>query len=352
MQYLRNAWYCAALAGEIADNLCRAFCWKKRSSCSALLRVNCRTGGSLSAPFCAAIPRPSVRRSDRMRIPWPAVRRGRRLHGQSARRQIDPAQFRDQGLSRRRTRRFCLVLAWRSGPCRRDQNSRFSSDERRGALHPIFGHLHTKANYELVIDNLLDLSHVEFLHPLVQQPEGVDAHQTEFRQEGNQIIAMRWKPNSAIHGLAGNLYWTSKSKRGDARAHMYWEAPSTLHFDLGLTEVGAPEEDGVCLPNAHLVTPQDEFTSHYFWSIARNRQVGDQAASDKLFAIANRVFSEEDLPMIEAQQENMGNRSDLMAMNPVALEPDLPATRARRILRQLIQAEQAENAPGASRAAE
>jgi len=205
---------------------------------------------------------------------------------------------------------------------------------------PVYGHLPVKAHYELVIDNLLDLSHVEFLHPMFQQAEGVDAHKTEFRQEGNVIYAMRWKPNSLIHGLAGRLYWTSQSTRGDARAHMRWSAPSVLHFDLGVTEVGAPVEDGISLPNAHVITPQDEFNSHYFWCIARNRKIGDQAASEQLFAIANKVFSTEDLPMIEAQQENMGARTDLMAMKPVTLDPDLPALRARRILANLIREEQ------------
>lgn len=216
----------------------------------------------------------------------------------------------------------------------------------------VYGCLHTKANYELVIDNLLDLSHVEFLHPMFQQPEGVDAHRTEFRQEGNSVIANRWKPNSLIHGLAGNLYWTSDSKRGDARAHMRWSAPSTLHFDLGVTEVGASEEEGICLPNAHLVTPEDEFNCHYFWAIARNRKLNDEEASRKLFNIANRIFVEEDLQMIEAQQRRMGERTDLMAMKPLSLEPDIPAVRARRILAQLIDDEAAQNHTTPSQAAE
>jgi len=121
---------------------------------------------------------------------------------------------------------------------------------------------------------------------------------------------------------------------------MRWSAPSVLHFDLGVTEEGAPEADGVCLPNAHMVTPQDEFNSHYFWSIARNRKIDDADASQHLFNVANKIFATEDLPMIEAQQENMDGRTDLMAMKPVSLEPDIPAVRARRILRQLIEDEQ------------
>ncbi len=121
---------------------------------------------------------------------------------------------------------------------------------------------------------------------------------------------------------------------------MKWMAPSNMSFDLGATECGAPVEEGVCLPNAHLVTPATEYRAHYFWSIARNRQVGDAGASAKLQSIAQRIFSTEDIPMIEAQQRNIGEVTDILALKPVSIEPDIPAVRARRILAELIRNEE------------
>ena len=203
----------------------------------------------------------------------------------------------------------------------------------------VYGYLPVKANYLLVLDNLLDLSHVEFLHPLLSQAEGVDAHRTEFRVEGDVVIANRWKPNSLIHGLAKFL-WTSPSPRGDARANMRWSAPATLNFDLGVTEVGHAPQDGVCIPNAHIMTPETELTSHYFWAVARNRSIDDAELDSRMFATVNRIFSTEDVPMIEAQQRAMGDTADLLSLKPIMLEPDVPAMRARRILAQKIQDEQ------------
>ena len=168
---------------------------------------------------------------------------------------------------------------------------------------------------------------------------GVDAHKTEYGVEGNVVFARRAKPNVELQGLA-KLYWTSPSQRFDARSNMEWMAPSNLRFDLGATECGAPVEDGVCLPNAHLVTPATEYRSHYFWSIARNRKIGDAAESAKLQAIAQRIFTTEDIPMIEAQQRNMGAETDVLAFKPMSIEPDIPAVRARRMLAERIRDEQ------------
>ncbi|MFN3891575.1 MAG: Rieske 2Fe-2S domain-containing protein [Beijerinckiaceae bacterium] len=208
-----------------------------------------------------------------------------------------------------------------------------------GAYSAVYGSLHVDANYLLVLDNLLDLSHVEFLHPLLSQAEGVDAHRTEFFVEGDHVIANRWKPNSLVHGLA-KLLWTSPAPRGDARANMRWTAPAILHFDLGATEVGGRPEDGVCIPNAHIMTPETELTTHYFWAVARNRRIDDREFDERMFATVNRIFSTEDVPMIEAQQRAMGPTADLLSQKPVMLEPDVPAMRARRILAQKIQEEQ------------
>ena len=56
-----------------------------------------------------------------------------------------------------------------------------------------------------------------------------------------------------------------------------WHAPALLHFDLGASEIGQPEEEGLCIPAGHFVTPESEITSHYFFAQARNRFIDDEA---------------------------------------------------------------------------
>ncbi|MDF2115197.1 aromatic ring-hydroxylating dioxygenase subunit alpha [Roseiarcaceae bacterium H3SJ34-1] len=236
--------------------------------------------------------------------------------------------------------RYGFVWFWPGDPKLADDASippyPFNADPDRFAV--VYGHIDVAAHYELVVDNLLDLSHVEFLHPLFKQSGGVDSHQMSYGVEGTTVIANRLKPNVEIQGLA-RFFWTSPSKRFDARSNMRWLPPSALIFDLGGTECGAPVEEGVCLPNAHLIPPASEFCCHYFWSIARNRQIDDEESGRGLQQITQKVFTTEDIPMIEAQQRNIGQVTDILSLRPLTLEPDTPAVRARLILADLIRRE-------------
>lgn len=196
---------------------------------------------------------------------------------------------------------------------------------------------HADGNYQLVIDNLLDLSHVEFLHPKVLgQAEGMNVHETEFFQEGDVVVSNRWKRKSLLHGFAKRFFWTSPSERVDARANMRWSAPARLDFDCGSTEIGSRPEDGVCLPGIHLMTPETLLTTHYFYATAYNRRIGDPDVREQLQSIIMRIFVEEDAPMIAEQQRAMGRTDDLIAGRPVMLELDEPSVRARRILARKI----------------
>lgn len=49
-------------------------------------------------------------------------------------------------------------------------------------------YLHAKANYVLETDNIMDLSHVEFLHPSTLGTPAVKNALTDIRQEGNTVL--------------------------------------------------------------------------------------------------------------------------------------------------------------------
>ena len=64
----------------------------------------------------------------------------------------------------------------------------------------------------------------------------------------------------------------------------------------------------------------------------------DADLSVRLATSIRNAFEQEDEPMIEAQQQEIGG-VDLMSLHPVLLGPDGPAVRARRLLASLIEAE-------------
>lgn len=210
--------------------------------------------------------------------------------------------------------------------------------EREGTSR-VEGYLHVRANYQLMIDNLLDLSHVPFLHPFLG---GGAAPPPEFRADirmetnGRDVTAISEFQSMPITPLYAML-WESDAPPAltDMRANIRWSPPSTLMLDTGAKPVGGHRSEGPSAPIAHWLTPETELTTHYFWAASRDRHVGNDEMSAKIKAGVDDAFRHEDEPMIEACQANMGT-TDLMSLKPVLLDTDGPSVRARRILSEMI----------------
>ncbi|MDB5410397.1 MAG: uncharacterized protein JWL84_5309 [Rhodospirillales bacterium] len=202
----------------------------------------------------------------------------------------------------------------------------------------VAGYLRIAANYQLITDNLLDLSHVEFMHPTFAAEEFIETTRAELIRQGTTVQSNRWKPQCKVSRFL-RMFWTSDSVRGDARANMRWHPPATLYLDVGVTEVGAPIGEGVTLPFAHLLTPETKTGTHYFWAMIRDCRVDDAELNEQVHRIVTSAFADEDEPMIEAQQQEIGPDLDLMSLRPVLLHPDAAAVAARRVLAGLIDAE-------------
>src|SRR3990167_4234123 len=198
------------------------------------------------------------------------------------------------------------------------------------------GYIHVRANFELVIDNLLDLSHAEFLHPYLAT-EGFNRRtQYSMEQQGNTVVARNWRPSEPITGLFALAYGEGAPTNVDHLSVVTWEAPSTIRLDIGVTRPGRPAAEGPSSYQAHLLTPETAHTSHLFWKWARDFQIDDEELSVQLQASLQHAFLTEDEPMIESQSRHMAGRQ-LDELKPVLLPTDSAALRARRVLRQLIE---------------
>lgn len=210
------------------------------------------------------------------------------------------------------------------------------------------GYLKVTAPYELVTDNLLDLSHAAFLHPFLASPDAADRTRTGVRQESNTVWSQLWIEREPVTPLF-RLVWDHPDDQAEMRSHMRWTAPSSLYLDVGMTPDGIDPDDSPALPSAHLLTPETEGSTHYFWMVGRNRGQADAAIGERIHAGIARAFAEEDEPMIARVAENMDG-ADFWSLRPMILAGDAAAVRARRILAQMIRAEGATPAtPDATR---
>lgn len=201
------------------------------------------------------------------------------------------------------------------------------------------GYLHVNAHYELVTDNLLDLSHAEFLHPFIM-PEGTASH-IVYRavQEDNRVSALHEMPGQPNTPLF-RLMFDEGITLINGYANTHWQAPGNMYLEVGGIALDCCPGQEVSLPQVHLLTPETETSTHYFWAASRSRAVDSEELDRMLFAGLDHAFRHEDEPMIRAVAERMRNRP-LFDCNPALLPLDEAAVRARRIVDRLIAEEQA-----------
>jgi len=198
------------------------------------------------------------------------------------------------------------------------------------------GYLSVTGNYQLVADNLLDLTHGQFLHPAFGNP-GTTRFQT--KTEGSTVWAYYLFDGESV-APSVRPFWDSPSETCDRWADIRWEAPSNLYLEVGVKECDHPREDAILFPATHFLTPESKNSTHYFWMNGRNRRVDDEAMTELVWQITDNAFRNEDEPMIALVQDRMAGR-DFDDLKPVFLTTDRAGGRARQILAQLIEAERA-----------
>ena len=208
------------------------------------------------------------------------------------------------------------------------------SDRDDPAVGWFTGVLHCKANYQLLVDNLLDLTHSEFLHPFLSSDGWAARNEQKVTQDGNQItvintarqdnilpVMRQFKPNLGVVGT------TIQTER--------WEAPSLIRLSVDYFS----GDDSIIIPSAHMLTPETERTTHYFVRGGQTIDVNNAEMNAGMREGVLAVFREQDIPIIEAQQRYLGE-TDLMANEPAILISDRGAMLARRHVAKLIRQEQ------------
>lgn len=199
---------------------------------------------------------------------------------------------------------------------------------------PITGLMPMAADYQYGTDNLMDLSHIEFVHRGSFAGRGVIfAGEHKVRQDGDRLHSNWWMPDVAAPGHTFGIY--PPDMRTDHWLDMRWQAPATMLLEIGATPIGADRKGGVIVHQAHILTPETADTSHYFWATTRSGGPVTGEGDAMLRGLMRQAFVEEDKPVIEAAYANLDG-ADFWAGKPVFLGVDAGGTRARRLLQSLI----------------
>jgi len=210
-------------------------------------------------------------------------------------------------------------------------------DDPRWACAP--GYLHVKADYRLLIDNLLDLTHVSYLHKRTLAGDPREALvPVETVREGDSVRVERWM----LGFSAPPMYDQARKFDGavDRWQLIKWQAPSTVTLDIGCADAGtgAPEGDrshGISMWSNHIITPETETSTHYHWCFARDYKLDDPSVTELLVTGGLQTFME-DVEVLEVQQQAIG----AVGGRPVVdINIDNAPMQYRRILDERIAAE-------------
>ena len=199
------------------------------------------------------------------------------------------------------------------------------------------GYLHTRANYELLSDNIMDLSHVDFLHPATLGGGALSRSKPQVSEIGNGVRIL-WEAKNETAPPAFAAHLPDPDAPADLWTDVVWSAPALMHLSTGVTPAGKPFEEGVSSSNLHMMTPETETATHYFYANTRSFLQDDGEFNQMLDRILTGVFATEDKPMVEGQQQLMGT-ADLWSLKPILLPGDAGAVRVRRMLERLIKEE-------------
>jgi phenylpropionate dioxygenase-like ring-hydroxylating dioxygenase large terminal subunit len=205
------------------------------------------------------------------------------------------------------------------------------------------GHAYLKvaANYELESDNIMDLSHIEFLHPMFST-EAVRKAKVESYQEGGAVWSKRFMSEDDLPPYLAEVFQIPPNTLADRWLDCRWRAPALIELWGGAVATGRPPEEGVVTPSFHFFTPETQSSTHYFYGMCAPLSLGAEAQNiaDYQTGALKIPFEQEDLPVLEAQQAMIGD-ADFDTLRPVLLAGDAGGVRARRVLAGLIAAEKA-----------
>jgi phenylpropionate dioxygenase-like ring-hydroxylating dioxygenase large terminal subunit len=194
-----------------------------------------------------------------------------------------------------------------------------------------------KADYIFLVDNLLDLSHVPFLHANTigsasdTNPDLVWERTESFVRGTRVARALPPSPRYRSQGITCNF---------DVTKIMTFFPPCHVTIEILQKETGSKPGEGHEFHSMILnsMTPETATSCHYFWASARDFDLDDRDVSDFILKITEKAFHE-DKDMLEAQQKIVDLDPSAPTVNVIG---DAGFVAARRMIDRMIERENAE----------
>ena len=197
------------------------------------------------------------------------------------------------------------------------------------------GLYHMKCDYQLLVDNLMDLTHETYVHASSIGQHEIEESKPETTKEGDEVLLTRWMYDITPPPFWANLY--GSNEKVDRWQICRFMLPSNVHIDVGVAKAGtgAPEGDrsqGISALVCDFITPETETSCWYFWGMARDFKTDDEKLTDEIRQGQGAIF-EEDMAVLEAQQQRLLSNPDRRL---VTLDIDSGGAVSRRVIQRIL----------------
>lgn len=199
-----------------------------------------------------------------------------------------------------------------------------------------------KANYAVIVDNLVDLSHACVLHDtLLGNIEMADA-ELSVEDTDKGFIVRRLASDTTLPKLF-SLLAKDDLERGDTWTDMELIGTTCLVNHIGVNEPRKGRNGGTGLLGVNILTPIDEETTLYHVDGVLvdppERSIEDRIAVGKQMGeLAGYAFSQQDKVILEAQQAALFDKS-IDTSRPAMFDIDIGSARYARHLKALLAAD-------------
>lgn len=241
--------------------------------------------------------------------------------------------------------RYKLLWIWMGDPALADD--RAIPDLSFADTSPVHafskGYMRAEANHHLLEDNILDLTHGDYLHADTLGGGSFTRTRAHVEERGNTVF-VQWVAKNETPFPIFKPQLSHPDMLVNMTTDVSWHPSGVMILNSSISPAGEPLECAITSANAHIMTPETASSTHYFYCNSRSYRTDDADYNSAFAANLGVAFQTEDKPMIEDQQRRIGD-VDLLDCRPALLPIDIAAVRARRIYRRLLDAERETSRP-------
>lgn len=191
-------------------------------------------------------------------------------------------------------------------------------------------YFHVEAHYQLIVENLLDLTHLAFVHATtIGNAAVVENAEVSFQRSSTSVDVRRIMRNTPppptyvkAGGFTGNI---------DRWQYINFAPPCFVRLETGGCDAGS-QGNKITLRNLNIITPETDTTSHYLWAQCHDFDVGNQKTTDMIFNDVRTAFLQ-DVEIFEAQQTAIERQPEAPEIDVTG---DAGGLQARRIIRRML----------------